>query len=193
MCETATDLSEHKWFVMRDLKRVNAKTPAYRMLSDLGFRVFTPMTTRVTLRNGKKERQQVPFIQDLLFVYSTRHDLDPIVQRTDTLQYRFLKGHTFGTAMTVPDREMEAFIAAVSSVPTPHYYHLDEITPDMYGTRVRIISNTSLDGLEGTLLKIKGARHKRLLIQLPGLLAASIELAQSSFVELVNPNYQRIF
>ncbi|MBD5232768.1 MAG: UpxY family transcription antiterminator [Bacteroidales bacterium] len=183
MGETAVDEPVRQWFVMRDLKRANAKNPAYAMLSDLGFKVFTPMTTRIALRNGKKERRDVPFIQDLLFVNATREELDPVVRRTDTLQYRFLKGHTLGTAMTVADHDMATFIAAVSSVATPHYYHLDEITPEMYGARVRIVSQGSFDGLEGTLLKIKGARKKRVLIQLPGLLAAGVEVGSADLIE----------
>ena len=40
------------WFVMRDLKRPNAKQPAYRFLAEQGLEVFTPMTWRLTLRQG---------------------------------------------------------------------------------------------------------------------------------------------
>lgn len=74
---------------MRDLKRPNAKLRAYQQLSDAGFTVFTPMVTRVSERNGKRIRETVPFIFDLLFVYSTRSDLDPVVDHMDTLQYRY--------------------------------------------------------------------------------------------------------
>ena len=32
-----------QWFVMRDLKRGNAKQPAYKLLAELKIRFFTPM------------------------------------------------------------------------------------------------------------------------------------------------------
>ena len=35
------------WYVMRDLKRPNAKLPAYKQLSDEHLEVFTPMQWRL--------------------------------------------------------------------------------------------------------------------------------------------------
>lgn len=35
------------WYVMRDLKRPNAKLPAYKQLSDEHLEVFTPMAMAV--------------------------------------------------------------------------------------------------------------------------------------------------
>lgn len=55
-----------QWFVMRDLKRSNAKQPAYRLLEDMGIEVFTPMVWKILVRNGKRVREEVPFMRDLL-------------------------------------------------------------------------------------------------------------------------------
>lgn len=176
-----------QWFVMRDLKRANAKLPAYKQLQEAGFRVFTPMTTKVIEKGGKKTRIQVPFVQDLLFVYSGKEALDNVVSRTKTLQYRYLKGAAYCTPMTVPAPEMDKFISAVTSVKTPQYYHLDEITPGMYGAKVRMICQGPLNGYEGTLLKIKGSGKKRLLIKLPGVLAASVEIGNTDYIQLLTP------
>ena len=52
------------WYVMRDLKRPNAKLPAYKQLSDEHLEVFTPMQWRLKLKNGKRIREEVPFMQD---------------------------------------------------------------------------------------------------------------------------------
>ena len=38
------------WFVMRDLKRCNAKQPAYKLFKDLGMEVFTPMVWKLSVR-----------------------------------------------------------------------------------------------------------------------------------------------
>lgn len=43
------------WFVMRDLKRVNAKLPAYKLLRNSEFEVFTPMKWRLVKKNKGRD------------------------------------------------------------------------------------------------------------------------------------------
>ena len=59
------------WYVMRDLKRANAKLPAYKQLLNEHFEVFTPMKEQLSVHGGKRTREEVPFIQDLLLVHPT--------------------------------------------------------------------------------------------------------------------------
>ncbi len=167
---------EERWFVMRDLTRPNAKTPAWRLLGEAGFEVFTPMHTRVSERGGRKVREEVPVIHDLLFVRSTPELLDPVVGRVATLQYRYARGKGYRVAQTVREPDMERFILAVSNCPSPRYYLPSEVTPAMYGRRVRIVGGP-MDGLEGDLLKARGSRRRRLLVGLEGLLTVAVEVA----------------
>ncbi len=67
------------WFVMRDLKRANAKEPAYKLLEGKNMEVFVPKVWKLLTRNGKRVREEVPFIRDLLFERDNRANLDPIV------------------------------------------------------------------------------------------------------------------
>lgn len=177
--------SEKQWFVMRDLKRANAKMPAYRALGEAGFSVFTPLTERIVTRGARRVREQVPFMPDLLFVLSDRAALDPVVARTDTLQYRYVKGAPYRTPMTVPAVDMARFIAAVSTFRAPRYLHPQEVTAAMCGARVRMVCAGPLNGYEGLLLRVKGSGKKRLLVQLPGLLAAAIEIAAPDYIQLL--------
>lgn len=168
------------WFVMRDLKRHNALLPAYKMLAERGFEVFTPMKWVLSprLRGGKRERKAVPFMQDLLFVRDCRRNLDPVVEITPTLQYRYLR-HGYCLPMTVRDEDMERFITAVNSTESIRYYKPEEITPAMHGRKIRIVGG-ALDGFDGTLVTTRGSKVKRLLVELPNLLSAGVE---------VNPEY----
>ena len=75
-----------QWFVMRDLKRSNAKQPAYKLLNELSIKCFTPMVWKVAVSKGKRILKKVPFMQDLLFVYDSRRVLDPIVERIVSFQ-----------------------------------------------------------------------------------------------------------
>ncbi|MCH5327603.1 MAG: UpxY family transcription antiterminator [Coprobacter sp.] len=166
------------WFVMRDLKRSNALLPAYKMLSEQGFEVFTPMKWVLTTRQGKRERKRVPVMQDLLFVHDKRQHIDPIERKTPTLQYRFLR-NGYCEPMTVRDSDMERFIYAIHHAESVKYYRPEEITPAMHRRRIRIVGGP-LDNYEGTLATVRGSKVKRLLVELPGWIAAAVE---------VNPDY----
>lgn len=170
---------------MRDLSRPNALHPAWERLPREGFEVFTPMTVKIIEQRGRHIKKQTPFIHGLLFVHATRQQLDEAVRHSETLQYRFLKGHSYGTAMTVPDADMQRFIAAVSGIAAPRYIRPEEITPQMYGARVRMICDGPLNAYEGRLLRVKGSGKKRLIIELPGLLAAAVEIAAADYLELL--------
>lgn len=169
------------WFVLRDLKRPNARCPAYIQLMEMGLRVFTPMHEVVMSVRGQRVRKVVPFLRDLLFVRECYSELRPVVERDSTLQFRYVRGG-YCSPMTVCVPEMERFIRAVESSFRRRYYLPGEITPSMIGHQVLIVGGP-LDGYEGNLLSVRGSRVKRLLIDLPGLLSAGVE---------VNPEYIRL-
>ena len=177
--------TEPAWYVLRDLTRPNALQPAYKRLPALGFTVFTPTRPQIIQRQGRPVREQVPFIHDLLFVHAVKDRLDPVIRRTDTLQYRYLRGAPYRTPMTVADADRRRFITAVTSTDAPRYYTPGEITPAMYGAPVRIIAPGPLNGIQGLLLKTRGTRKRHLLIELPGLLAASIEIHTADYIQLL--------
>lgn len=170
------------WFVLRDLKRTNAKLPAYKMLEELGVEVFTPMIWKLIEKSGRRIRVRVPFMQDLLFVHSSRKMLDPIIDRINTLQYRYVRGGNC-LPMTVRTEEMERFIRAVEATDMPHYYMPSEIDSSMFGKEIRIIGGP-LNGYVGKLQKMQGSRVKRLFVDLPNLLIASVEV-QPEFIQVI--------
>ena len=171
-----------QWFAMRDLKHRHAKLPAYKLFENLKVQYFTPMVHRLVVVNGKRVNQEVPYMPDLLFVKDTREHLDLIVESTPKLQYRYKLGVQH-TPIIVPTAEMERFIHAVYSCASPRYYTPDEITADMRNRRVRIIGG-QLDGYTGTLVTTRGSKSKRLLVELPTLLAASVEIAPD-YIQLI--------
>ena len=42
------------WYALRDLSRSHSKNPAYRVLTDEGFEVFTQMTRRLFMEKGRR-------------------------------------------------------------------------------------------------------------------------------------------
>ena len=168
---------------MRDLKRRNAKSLALHELTKAGLEVFTPMTQMVMTIGGRKQRRNVPVIQDLLFVHEVKEALDPFVAKFPTLQYRYVLGKRKDEPMTVREEDMEKFIFAVSNSQTALYYKPGELTKAMYGKRVRIVGG-ALDNYEGRLLSVKGMRKRRLIVELSNLLTAAVEV-EPNFIELI--------
>lgn len=182
MDEAQSPQESLQWFAMRDLKRRHAKLPAYKLFENLKVSYFTPMVHRLVVVNGKRVDQEVPFMPDLLFVKDSREHLDLIVESTPKLQYRYKIGVQH-TPIIVPTAEMERFIYAVESSENPKYYSLDEVTPEMKNRKIRIIGG-KLDGYTGTLVTTRGSKVKRLLVELPSLLAASVEV-EAEYIQLV--------
>lgn len=58
------------WFVMRDLKRPNAKEPAYKQLGELSIEVFTPLKWHLSIKKGKREREK-SLSYRIYFLYMT--------------------------------------------------------------------------------------------------------------------------
>ena len=182
MATTDTNQEIFQWYVMRDLKRPNAKLPAYKMLKEMGLEVFTPMVRKTITRKGEKIYSEKPFIPDLLFIRNSRKNLDPIVNNTTTLQYRFLSDGK-RTPMTVNSKEMELFIKVAKEVNNLRYYAPTEIKANMIGKLVRIVGGV-LDGYVGNLQKLQGSKNKRLFIELPNVLTASVEV-ESEYIQLL--------
>lgn len=176
-------METQKWFVLRDLKRPNAKNPAWKMLPELSFEVFTPMRERLREVGGRKIRETVPVLADLLFVKSTAPDLDEVMLGNPTLQYRFMRGFAYRTPMTVPDAEMETFIKAVKEASRITYYLPDELTPDMCGREIRVVDGP-MQGHVGKILKLRGRTKPRLLVQLNDILIAAVEIDRN-YIEFV--------
>ena len=164
------------WFCLRDLKRPNAKVKAYQQLEAEGFRVFTPMRESVVNSRGKKIRIRRPIISDLLFVDSDRKALDPVVEKTPTLQYRYVKGGAYQEAMTVGEQTMNNFIEASAHGEAIRYLLPEEIEKGQVGKPVKIIGGP-LDGIVGRLMGIRGKKTRRLLVELPGIVALTLDVA----------------
>lgn len=171
------------WYVLRDLKRPNSLTPAWRELPKSGIECFTPMIEKLVNRGGKTIRELRPVVGDILFAKADKELLDRVVGKIPTLQYRFLRGGEQGAVMTVADEDMERFIRLTGQRDSiVRYFQPGEITPDMYGREVIIIGG-AFDGQRVTLLKRKGLRKKSIIVEIPGLLTAVAELSPD-YVEL---------
>lgn len=178
--ETLLKNDRPQWYAMRFL--YNDQPKIRTRLTQDGIRTYSPMRTVVEVRNGRRIRRVEPIIFDLFFVYGTRSQIDPYVMGSPNFQYRYKRGGKYREPMTVPEDQMNLFIEAVCMSSQPLYFTPDEIDVSR-GTRIRIIGGP-LDGYEGLFMKVKGARSRRLIVEIPDTIAVAVEIAPD-FIEIL--------
>ena len=155
-----------------------------------GLASFVPLQYTVKKIRGQKQRALIPAITGMIFVKGTLDELKDYIQKSHYPIY--LKKSTFSNKedfLTVPTHAMEEFIAVTES----HEEHVTYFRPEeislQAGDKIRI-KGGFYDGREGVIIRIKGKRNKHLVVQIPGILVAAVELSPE-IVETPTPTTLR--
>ena len=89
-----------------------------------GINNFIPMRYEVRIRNGRKRRELVPVISDLIFVHSVQSELQKVKFKLPYFQYMIDIRN--GQKIIVPDDQMRQFIAVAGT----YDEHLIFFSPD---------------------------------------------------------------
>lgn len=152
--------------------------------------------TRYDIKTVRRQQQRTlePAITGVIFAKSTLAILKEYIEGTK--EHIFLRKSTFSNKqeyLIVNDKEMENFIRATErSHENVMYFSPSELTLHE-GDRIRVKGGL-YDGIEGILTRIKGKRRKLLVVQIPGVAIAAIEMTPE-MVELRGsevPQNQRI-
>lgn len=170
---TEPDNQQKVWYVMRSLYRTELRTQA--LLQKAGIRSFIPVKETIVTSGGRRKRAKVPSVSNLIFVHSTQKELRPFTSSDSRFQYTFKKGGIQNEPIIVPDNQMDDFIRICENTSRPLYFSPDEINLAK-GTRIRIIGGP-LNGCEGILLKVSGARAKRLVVSIQDTLSVAAEVS----------------
>ncbi len=142
-----------------------------------GLQAFVPLTYVVKTHRGQKHRALVPAVSKLLFVKGTLEEVKDYILHAHYVV--FIRKSTFSNKedyLTVPTKAMEDFIAVTEN----HEEHVTYFRPEeislQEGDKIRI-KGGFYDGREGIIMRIKGKRNKNLVVQIPGVLIAAIELS----------------
>ena len=142
-----------------------------------GLEAFVPLTYEVKSYRGQKHRILVPAISRLLFVKGTLDEVKDYIQHAHYVV--FIRKSTFSNKedyLTVPTKAMEDFIAVTEN----HEEHVTYFRPEeislQAGDKIRIKGGL-YDGREGVIMRIKGKRNRHLVVQIPGVLIAAVELS----------------
>lgn len=135
---------------------------------------FVPMKYDV-VSDGKqgKVRKLIPAINNLLFVRTTRSNIQALKSEVDYLQYLTRPEGARRVPIVVPDHQMEQFIAVCDSYNEKLVYLNPSEINLAKGTPVQIIGGP-FDGIEGTFVKVEGVRNRRVAVLVPGIAAVVI-------------------
>lgn len=181
--ENTFDADFPVWYALSAPYRNEMK--AKRFLDEKGVENFLPLCSKIfTDKYGRKVRKTAPIVSNLLFAYTTRDNMQEIKMRAPFLQYRTNKVNGRNVPIIVPDKQMRHFITVCQTNSDKLIYlHPDEINLAK-GTPVRVIGGV-FDGVEGVFLKVKGARTKRVVVQIDGIAIATAEI-EPEYIEVIN-------
>ena len=142
-----------------------------------GLESFVPLQYVMKKVHGQKQRALVPAITRLIFIKGTLDEVKDYIQHAHYVV--FIRKSTFSNKedyLTVPTKAMEDFIAVTEN----HEEHVTYFRPEeislQEGDKI-IIKDGLYEGREGVIMRIKGKRNKHLVVQIPEMIVAAVEMA----------------
>lgn len=155
---------------------------AMRLLEKEKLGCFVPMQYKMCIRKGKKIRALVPVVHNLIFVHARPSEVQRVKSQVTYLQY--ITDTRSGKKIIIPDVEMQRFIAVAGSYNDHLLYFQPEELNLSKGTKVRITGG-DFEGQEGVFLKVKGARDRRVVIQIQGIIAVAMATIHPDLIEVI--------
>lgn len=176
--------TEEKWYVMRVTYSRELQFKEY--LDGQGIGNFLPMQQMIVLdRNGKRVKRLLPVVHNLLFVRTSRQQIDRVKQDLEgRLPVRFYMDRETLQPLIVPEREMQNFIAVAGTQDEQLLYLPISEVAYKKGDRVRITGGI-FEGVEGEIIRLRGDR--RLVVRIPGLMAIATAFIHPSLLQPLPP------
>ena len=171
------------WFAMSAPYR--RELIAKEFLDQKGINCFVPMKEAlVERRGGVKRRQMIPAIHNLIFVHTTKETIKDLKQGVNFLQYCTRPQNGKNVPITVPEQQMQQFIAITNSKNENLTYLRPEEVDIKKGTKVRVHGGV-FDGTEGYFVKLQGKRSRRVVMLIEGITAVALTEISTDFIEVL--------
>lgn len=167
------------WYAMR--VTYSREVQMKEHLEQRGIECFIPMRYHTKVVRGRKVKLLKPVIHNLLFAHATPTEIQEVKKYYEYLQYIVDRERQ---KIIVPDAQMQTFIAVTGTYDDQLIWINPEDLNLKKGTRVRITGG-DFEGQEGTFIKIKGARDKRVVIAIHGVIAVAMATLHPSLIEII--------
>ena len=174
------DKETEVWFAMRATYR--RELEAMHLLEKANPGCFIPMQYKISIRRGRKVRALVPVIRNLVFVHARPSEVQRFKSQITYLQY--ITDTRSGQKIVIPDHDMQRFIAVAGTYNDHLLYFQPEELNLSKGTKVRITGG-DFEGQEGVFLKVKGARDRRVVIAIQGIIAVAMATIHPDLIEVI--------
>ena len=179
------DENEVRWYVIGSVTRGHE----LKIRDDLRreeHECFVPLRYEVKKKRGRRQRTLVPAVTGLIFLRGTLEGVREIIRfRRDGL---YIRKSTFSNKedyLSVSEHDMRNFMAVTEQAGEKiTYYNPDEIHLQV-GDKIRV-NGGMFDGREGVIMRIKGKRRRQLVVSIPGVVYAAVEL-EPELLELIQP------
>ena len=170
------------WHVLRVTYSRELKIKA--ILEQKGVQVFVPMMWKTKITDGVQEKKLVPAVSNLCFVYWDKDSIDTFISGFgDNSPVHYYWDRTTNRPMTVNAKAMADFIAVASTMDEDLIY-MTEINDKLREGQTVRVKNGPFAGVEGKIVRIRKSR--RILVELPGMLAVATTYVSPEDVEQVN-------
>ena len=174
------DKETEVWFAMRATYR--RELEAMHLLEKANLGCFIPMQYKISICRGRKVRTLVPVIRNLVFVHARPSEVQRFKSQITYLQY--ITDTRSGQKIVIPDHDMQRFIAVAGTYNDHLLYFQPEELNLSKGTKVRITGG-DFEGQEGVFLKVKGARDRRVVIAIQGIIAVAMATIHPDLIEVI--------
>ena len=179
------DENEVRWYVIGSVTR-GRELKIRDELRREEHECFVPLRYDVVKRRGQRQRTLVPAVTGLIFLRGSLMDVREIIRfRRDGL---YIRKSTFSNKedyLSVSEHDMRNFMAVTEQAGEKiTYYNPDEIHLQV-GDKIRV-NGGMFDGREGVIMRIKGKRRRQLVVSIPGVVYAAVEL-EPELLELIQP------
>ena len=176
--------TDTKWYVLRVTYQRELSTKEY--LDKLDIEKFVPV--RVVRRRdskGRFSRVREVAVHNYIFVRSTREVIDDLKTfRLPILRYVMHQQNGENQIMTVPESQMRNFIAVAANIDEPVIFLSPEEVALSKGDKVRIKDGVFM-GVEGTFMRVKNTRDRRVVVKIDGITAVATASIPSALVEKI--------
>lgn len=156
-----------------------------------GLEAFVPLRYEVKTVRGQKQRSLVPAITGLMFIKGAIDEVKEYIIHAPFQVY--IRKSTFSNKtdyLVIPAKAMEDFIAITEQ----HEEHVTYFRPEEISLRVGdqiCIKGGIYDGREGIVMRFKGKRNRHLVVQIPGVIIAAVEI-KPEMVEVDDGPFDRL-
>ena len=190
-CHEGMPCSENKvWFAMRATYGRNMDVK--KKLDEAGFESFVPMRYVVVMdKRARRIKKFVPVVRDLIFIHTTMASILALKQQHESLRNIYIPAEEGKKRIVViSDEQMENFMKVTRTLSDGLLFFTPDEVNLSKGVRVRIHGG-QFDGLEGTFVKVKGVRDRRVVVELSGVIVVATCALKCDLIEVLTPTQEQ--